>query len=80
MKQVEKSTESIATSSRIGDVEAAAKLLGVPKSWIYDRTRRNAIPMFRLGKYVRFDLDQLLKWMRSGCPGTEAAGDARSND
>ena len=35
-------------------VEELAERLKVPKSWIYERTRLNAIPFRRLGKYVRF--------------------------
>ena len=33
--------------------EAAARLSVAPK-WLYERTRKNAIPYRRLGKYVRF--------------------------
>jgi excisionase family DNA binding protein len=33
--------------------EAAARLNVAPK-WVYERTRKNAIPYRRLGKYVRF--------------------------
>lgn len=33
--------------------EAAAKLC-VPPKWLYERTRKNAVPHRRLGKYVRF--------------------------
>lgn len=35
-----------------------ADQLGVPKSWIYDRTCNNGpetIPHIKLGKYIRFD-------------------------
>jgi excisionase family DNA binding protein len=43
-----------------------ADLLGVSVSFVYDRTRQNAadpIPHFKLGKYVRFDLDQVKQWL-----------------
>jgi hypothetical protein len=30
------------------------KNFGVRPSWLYERTRRNAVPCRRLGKYVRF--------------------------
>jgi hypothetical protein len=39
-------------------VATLADFLGVPKTWIYDRTRANGpeiIPHARFGKYVRFD-------------------------
>ena len=35
-------------------VNEAAERLGVKRSWIYERTRRNTIPHRRLGKFVRF--------------------------
>ena len=38
--------------------EAAAKLR-VATKWLYERTRKNAIPYRRLGKYVRFSESDL---------------------
>jgi excisionase family DNA binding protein len=38
--------------------EAAARLSVAPK-WLYERTRKNAIPYRRLGKYVRFSESDL---------------------
>ena len=43
-----------------------ADLLGVPLSFVYDRTRQNSpdsIPHFKLGKYVRFDLATVQEWL-----------------
>ena len=37
-----------------------AALLRVPKSWVYERTRRRGpqrLPFVKLGKYVRFELE-----------------------
>ncbi len=39
-------------------VEEIAELLQVPKSWIYERTRRRGheqLPHLKLGKYLRFE-------------------------
>lgn len=39
-------------------VDDVASLLQVPKSWVYERTRRRGsdrLPCVRLGKYVRFE-------------------------
>ncbi len=39
-------------------VEEVAMLLKVPKSWVYERTRRRGIerlPHIKLGKYLRFE-------------------------
>ncbi len=44
-------------------VEELAEYLNVRKSWIYDRTYRNEIPHFKMGRLVRFDLDKVLEWL-----------------
>ena len=47
-------------------VEEVADLLNVPRSWVYERTRRRSadrIPGFRLGKYWRFRKADLLAWL-----------------
>ncbi len=39
-------------------VDDVAALLRVPKSWVYERTRRRGkdrLPFLKLGKYVRFE-------------------------
>ena len=44
-------------------IEEAEQLLKVPRSWLYERTRKGEIPHVKLGKYIRFDQDQLLAWV-----------------
>jgi excisionase family DNA binding protein len=44
------------------DATAAAELLAVPVSWVRAEARSGRIPHRRLGKYVRFDLDDLAVW------------------
>jgi excisionase family DNA binding protein len=48
--------------------EDVAKLLQVPRSWVYERTRarsENRLPGFRLGKYWRFRLADVLAWLEA---------------
>lgn len=50
--------------------EELAVYLGVEPSWVYEHTRPGAtdrIPHYKLGKYVRFDLDDedFKAWLRS---------------
>lgn len=45
-------------------IDEAAALIRVPKSWLYERTRLNTIPHVKLGKYLRFDREELLTWAR----------------
>ena len=51
--------------SRLVDAGAIAELLGVPKSWVLESARSGAIPCVRLGRYVRFDLDDVEMWVGS---------------
>jgi len=43
-----------------------AKRLNVPLSWIYRRTRlgQEAIPHVRIGKYVRFDWEEVMEFYK----------------
>jgi excisionase family DNA binding protein len=47
----------------IGIKEMAEKL-SVPCSWIYQRTRTNEIPHYKVGKYVRFDESEIWEWLK----------------
>jgi excisionase family DNA binding protein len=52
-------------------VDELARLLGVPKSWIYDRTYRNEIPHYKLGRLLRFDLEKIQKWLENNEKGSK---------
>ncbi len=56
------------------DAKAAARLLGVPHTWLLAQARVGQIPHHRLGHYVRFNPEDLSRWLaetRCG-PGTGA--------
>jgi len=54
-------TTGATMSSRVFlTVDQAAERLGVKRSWIYERTRRNTIPHRKLGKLVRFTEQDLV--------------------
>jgi len=49
-------------------VKELADILGVKKSWIYQRSRLKGpgtIPRLKLGKYLRFRLDEVMEWIRA---------------
>lgn len=52
------------TDSLLDAKEIAARL-GVPESWVRESARSGAIPHVRLGRYVRFDLDDVEAWIES---------------
>ena len=45
------------------DPVEAARLLGVPRSWIYAAAEAGRIPSFRIGKYRRFRPSELRAWL-----------------
>jgi excisionase family DNA binding protein len=51
-------------------VQEVAELLRVPVSWVYERTRRRSLdrlPGYRLGKYWRFNQNEVLAWVKRQC-------------
>lgn len=47
---------------RLVDAAVAAELLGVPRSWVLAQARAGRIPHVRLGRYVRFEPEELAAW------------------
>ncbi len=47
-----------------------AKLLKVPLSWVYDRTRKGScdtLPFYKVGKYVRFSEEEVIEYLKNNC-------------
>ena len=49
--------------SRLIDAKAASQILGVPPTWLLSQARAGRIPHHRLGHYVRFNPDDLSRWL-----------------
>ena len=45
------------------NTKEAAKLLGVPESWLGSAARKGIIPCVRLGHYVNFEPEELKIWI-----------------
>ena len=54
------------SSNELIKVTELAKRLNVPVSWIYRRTRlgQEAIPHVKMGKYVRFDWEEVIRFLK----------------
>ena len=53
-------------------VDELAERLKVPKSWVYFHTRQSgpdAMPRIRTGKYIRFEFDAVLGWLKNSTAG-----------
>ncbi len=52
---------------RFLNVQELAEMLGVPITWIYDRTRQGGperLPHYKVGKYIRFAQDEIAEYLR----------------
>jgi excisionase family DNA binding protein len=59
-------------------LDEVAALLKLPKSWIYERTRRKLIPHVKLGKYLRFPRAALSRWVHGDDGGELGAGQGKA--
>jgi len=59
------------------DADGAAELLNVPASWVLAEARADRIPHVRLGRYVRFDADDLREWAQERRRGPNVTPRAR---
>jgi excisionase family DNA binding protein len=60
--------------SQLLDAKHAAALLSVPHTWLLAEARRDRVPHVRLGRYVRFDPDELEQWWRARMRGPTMDG------
>ena len=54
-------------NSDLMSISEVARVLNVPVSWVYGRTRRRGkerIPHIKLGKYLRFENTQVQEWVK----------------
>lgn len=58
-----KQARAVSAGNPLVDAEEAAKLLGVPATWLMNHARAGRIPHQKLGHYVRFDIDRLIAWL-----------------
>jgi len=52
---------------RLLTISQVSEQFGVAKSWLYERSRHNALPgMVRLGKYLRFRAEVIQEYIENG--------------
>jgi excisionase family DNA binding protein len=44
--------------------DQVAAMLGVPRSWVYDQSRKGRIPTVTLGRYRRYRREAIEDWLR----------------
>ena len=53
------------------DAQELASILRVPTSWVWDAARQGRIPSYSVGHYRRFDLEEVLDFLRRGGDAAE---------
>jgi excisionase family DNA binding protein len=61
-------------SKRLLTAAEVASLLGVPKSWVYERSRQGVIPTVELGRYRRFREEAIARMIDELERGAAPAG------
>jgi hypothetical protein len=62
-------TPTATAPSPLLDAQGAGHLLSVPASWLMAEARADRVPHVHLGRYVRFDRDELLGWVATRARG-----------
>lgn len=52
-------------ADRLLEAREVAELLSVPVSWVRQTTRAGHLPHVQLGRYVRYQQDDVLAWVES---------------
>jgi excisionase family DNA binding protein len=52
-------------TDRLLDANEVAEWLGVPVSWVWESTRSGAMPAIALGRYGRYDREDVQGWLES---------------
>ena len=65
MKPLLSSHNNRANDDVIFDIKDLCKYLNVSEKWVYERTRFNEIPFFKIGNILRFRKRDIDKWIES---------------
>ena len=60
-EEIEKAAGQNGHQTELLTAEKLAEKLKVPESWVYEQSRLGNIPTHKLGRYIRFDLTEVLR-------------------
>lgn len=49
---------------KLSTADEAAEALGVPVTQVRNLVRKGKLPHYRIGHYIRIDIDEALSWLR----------------
>lgn len=50
-------------SGALLNADQVAQMLGVPKTWVYEQSRKGRIPTVTLGRYRRYRAEAIERWV-----------------
>jgi excisionase family DNA binding protein len=59
-EEIQAAVANVDSPTLLPPEELAAKL-NVPVSWVYEQSRQGNIPTHRIGRYIRFDLREVIR-------------------
>ena len=63
-------------STILVSAKRVAEMLEISPRFLWSLTKCGAIPAHRIGRLVRYDLEEVCAWVRAECPTEPGAGDA----
>lgn len=49
---------------RLIDIQTLSSMLSIKPGTLYDWVRKNRIPFYKMNRLVRFNYDEILRWLR----------------
>jgi excisionase family DNA binding protein len=65
---------------RLLSADEVAELLSVPVTWVRERTRAGHLPHVRLGRYVRYERNEVMAWLSEQTSGRGRGSSFRSGE
>jgi excisionase family DNA binding protein len=53
----------VGVSGSLLTADQVAQMLGVPKTWVYEQSRKGRIPTVTLGRYRRYRAEAIQRWV-----------------
>jgi excisionase family DNA binding protein len=67
--------EALPSVPRLLNAVEAAEFLGIGRNTLYIWVRAGRVPHFKIGTAVRFDVDELRRWLEENRRGPEVAAE-----
>jgi excisionase family DNA binding protein len=67
----ETASRLVGVSGSLLTADQVARMLGVPKSWVYEQSRKGRIPTVTLGRYRRYRAEAITRWIETLEAGKE---------